>query len=96
MAKAGSKRGLVLVVDDEQLIVDFLRTGLEYQVFAVKTAGDGLSALSAARSLHPDLASWRPTPARDYGPKHARSRYDDGGAPAVGWLSPKYPPATPQ
>jgi DNA-binding response OmpR family regulator len=55
MAKADSERGLVLVVDDEQLIVDFLRTGLEYEGFEVKTAGDGLSALSAARSLHPDL-----------------------------------------
>jgi len=46
---------MVLVVDDEQLLVDFLRTGLEYEGFEVKTAIDGLGALAAARSLRPDV-----------------------------------------
>jgi len=55
MSKTARERGLVLVVDDEQLIVDFLRTGLEYEGFEVKTAGDGLNALTAACSLHPDV-----------------------------------------
>jgi len=55
MPKKGNQRGMVLVVDDEQLLVDFLRTGLEYEGFEVKTAIDGLSALVAARSLRPDV-----------------------------------------
>ncbi len=45
----------VLVVDDEPRIVDLARDYLEHAGFAVLTAGDGRSGLTAARTRHPDL-----------------------------------------
>ncbi|HEV8625357.1 MAG TPA: response regulator transcription factor [Acidimicrobiia bacterium] len=45
----------VLVVDDEPKIVDVVREYLEHAGFAVRTAGDGPSALERARALAPDL-----------------------------------------
>jgi two-component system alkaline phosphatase synthesis response regulator PhoP len=45
----------VLVVDDEPKIVQLARDYLEHAGFAVLTAGDGQSALQAARVRAPDL-----------------------------------------
>ena len=45
----------VLVVDDEPKIVQLARDYLEHAGFAVLTAGDGPSALHAARTRQPDL-----------------------------------------
>jgi len=45
----------VLVVDDEPKIVQLARDYLEHAGFAVLTAGDGPSALQAARVRQPDL-----------------------------------------
>src|SRR6476646_8187793 len=45
----------VLVVDDESKIVELARDYLEHAGFAVLTARDGPSALTAARTRHPDL-----------------------------------------
>jgi len=45
----------VLVVDDEPKIVQLARDYLEHAGFAVLTAGDGASALQAARVRAPDL-----------------------------------------
>ena len=48
-----SARGLVLVVEDERAISDLLRLYIAREGFGVEVASDGLSALSAARRLHP-------------------------------------------
>ena len=45
----------VLVVDDEPMMVNFLRTGLRYEGFDVIGASDGSSALALAKSFQPDL-----------------------------------------
>jgi DNA-binding response OmpR family regulator len=45
----------VLVVDDEPKIVEVVREYLEHAGFAVRTAGDGRTALERARALGPDL-----------------------------------------
>ena len=45
----------VLVVDDEPKIAQLARDYLEHAGFAVLTAGDGPSAVHAARTRHPDL-----------------------------------------
>ena len=45
----------VLVVDDEPQILRLVRDYLERAGFAVVTARDGISALRAARTQHPDL-----------------------------------------
>jgi DNA-binding response OmpR family regulator len=45
----------ILVVDDEPKITRLARDYLEHAGFAVLTAGDGRSALAAARSAKPDL-----------------------------------------
>ena len=45
----------VLVVDDEPTLVATLKYNLEREGYTVLTAGDGESALSTARSEHPDL-----------------------------------------
>jgi DNA-binding response OmpR family regulator len=46
---------LILVVDDEPKIVRLARDYLEKNGFRVISAGDGISALAAARSERPDL-----------------------------------------
>jgi two-component system alkaline phosphatase synthesis response regulator PhoP len=46
---------LILVVDDEPKIVRLARDYLEKNSFRVVIAGDGPSALSMARRVHPDL-----------------------------------------
>src|SRR4051812_7271404 len=45
----------ILVVDDEPKIVQLARDYLEHAGFAVLTAGDGTSAVQAARARAPDL-----------------------------------------
>ncbi len=54
----GADTGLpvrVLVVDDEELIVEILSMGLNYEGFQVSVARDGFSALEEARTQKPDL-----------------------------------------
>lgn len=46
---------LILIVDDEEKIIRFLRMNLELEGFRVTTATSGIEALQRARSLHPDL-----------------------------------------
>jgi two-component system response regulator MprA len=45
----------ILVVDDEPMIRNFLRTGLRYEGFEVAEAGDGSEALEMASTFRPDL-----------------------------------------
>jgi DNA-binding response OmpR family regulator len=45
----------VLVVDDEPMMVGFLRTGLRYEGFEVSSARDGEEALEVAARVRPDL-----------------------------------------
>src|SRR5579885_2969506 len=45
----------ILVVDDEQSIIDFIRLGMKYEGARVEAAMDGLAALEAARRLRPNL-----------------------------------------
>lgn len=45
----------ILVVDDEQSIVDYLRLGLQYEGFEVLAAGDGRGALHRFQEERPDL-----------------------------------------
>jgi DNA-binding response OmpR family regulator len=45
----------ILVVDDEPMIRNFLRTGLRYEGFEVAEAGDGSEALAVASTFRPDL-----------------------------------------
>ena len=51
----GANEGRVLVVDDEQGIVDFLKLGLRYEGYEVRSAGDGTQALIAISEFKPDL-----------------------------------------
>ncbi|GAA4547050.1 response regulator transcription factor [Pseudonocardia xishanensis] len=44
----------VLVVDDEATLSDLLSMALRYEGWAVRSAGDGLSAVRAAREFTPD------------------------------------------
>ncbi len=46
---------LVLIVDDEQAIVDFIRLGMRYEGFRVAEAGDGQAGLELAQRLRPDV-----------------------------------------
>ncbi|MDP9325221.1 MAG: response regulator transcription factor [Candidatus Dormibacteraeota bacterium] len=50
-----AREGKVLVVDDEQGIVDFVRLGLQYEGYQVETANDGKAALIAISEFRPDL-----------------------------------------
>jgi two-component system, OmpR family, response regulator len=45
----------VLVVDDEEHIVNFLKMGLSYEGFAVATASDAPTALQQVDAFHPHL-----------------------------------------
>lgn len=44
----------LLVVDDEQAIVDFIKLGMRYEGFQVEQAGDGYVALDLAQRARPD------------------------------------------
>ena len=52
-AMAGTGRGLVLVIDDEESQRDLMGRFLQRQGFAVRTAADGRTGLDLARSLAP-------------------------------------------
>jgi len=45
----------VLVVDDEQTLSELVGLALRYEGWEVRTAPDGMSAISAARDFRPDL-----------------------------------------
>ncbi|HEY7355287.1 MAG TPA: response regulator transcription factor [Ktedonobacterales bacterium] len=45
----------ILVVDDEQSIVDFIKLGMKYEGARVEAAMDGFAALDATRRLRPNL-----------------------------------------
>ena len=45
----------LLVIDDEQSIVDFIRLGMRYEGFRVEDAGDGVTGFDAAQRLRPNL-----------------------------------------
>jgi two-component system OmpR family response regulator len=45
----------VLVVDDEPSLTDLLATALGYEGWSVRSAGDGWSAVRAARDFRPDV-----------------------------------------
>lgn len=45
----------LLIVDDEQKVLDFVRPFLEEEGYAVRTAANGREALRIARELRPDL-----------------------------------------
>jgi len=51
----GGPRLKALVVDDEPSIVDFIKLGLGYEGFEVKTARDGPNGLALARDFNPDV-----------------------------------------
>lgn len=53
--RTGTNVGRVLVVDDEQGIVDFLKLGLQYEGYEVRSANDGKQALIAISEFKPDL-----------------------------------------
>jgi len=53
--RTGTNEGRVLVVDDEQGIVDFLKLGLQYEGYEVRSANDGKQALIAISEFKPDL-----------------------------------------
>jgi two-component system response regulator MprA len=50
-----NERTLVLVVDDEHAIVDFISLGMRYEGFRVADAPDGLTGLELAAREHPDV-----------------------------------------
>ena len=50
---ARESKGLVLVVEDEKAISDLLRMYLAREGFGVHVCGDGVTGLSAARTMHP-------------------------------------------
>jgi DNA-binding response OmpR family regulator len=52
----GEAKGVILVVDDEVEIVQFLRDALEDEGYTVCAAFDGTQALSVANQWNPDLA----------------------------------------
>lgn len=45
----------VLVIDDEEHIIEFIRLGLKYEGFLVESATDGLQGVAAAQRINPDL-----------------------------------------
>jgi two-component system, OmpR family, response regulator MprA len=48
-------RPRLLVVDDEQSIVDFIRLGMRYEGYRVEEASDGVTGFDAAQRLRPSL-----------------------------------------
>src|SRR5713101_8016558 len=45
----------VLVIDDTENIVEFIKLGLKYEGFQVEVAADGPQGLAAAQRINPDL-----------------------------------------
>jgi two-component system response regulator MprA len=48
-------RKKILIIEDEERILEFLRRGLAFEGFRVDTAADGLQGLALARDRSPDL-----------------------------------------
>jgi two-component system response regulator MprA len=44
----------VLVIDDEENIIEFIRLGLRYEGFQVESASDGEQGINAAQRINPD------------------------------------------
>ncbi|WML36997.1 response regulator transcription factor [Clostridium sp. OS1-26] len=55
MASLIEKQINILIVDDEESIVEFIKMGLEAEGFTVHTAFDGNEAISLARELNPHI-----------------------------------------
>lgn len=51
---AAERKSRLLVVDDEQAIVDFIKLGMRYEGFQVDQAGDGYVAIDLAQRTQPD------------------------------------------
>ena len=45
----------ILVIDDEENIIEFIKLGLKYEGFAVESATDGAQGLAVAQRINPDL-----------------------------------------
>jgi two-component system, OmpR family, response regulator MprA len=45
----------VLIIDDEDNIVEFIRLGLRYEGFQIESASDGEQGVTAAQRINPDL-----------------------------------------
>lgn len=45
----------VLVIDDEESIIDFIKLGLHYEGFQVEAAADGEQGIVAAQRINPDV-----------------------------------------
>ena len=54
-ASGEDNRPRLLVVDDEQSIVDFIRLGMRYEGYRVEEASDGVTGFDAAQRLRPSL-----------------------------------------
>jgi two-component system, OmpR family, response regulator MprA len=52
---AAERKLRLLVVDDEQAIVDFIRLGMRYEGFQVEQASDGYIAIDLAQRVRPDV-----------------------------------------
>ncbi|BBY40382.1 putative transcriptional regulatory protein TcrX [Mycobacterium mantenii] len=55
MCRADGNPINVLVVDDESVLADMVSMALRYEGWNISTAGDGASAIAAARSQRPDV-----------------------------------------
>src|SRR3954465_7288291 len=45
----------VLVIDDQENIIEFIKLGLKYEGFLVESAADGQQGLATAQRVNPDL-----------------------------------------
>src|SRR5579883_3064110 len=54
-AKGQESAPTVLVIDDQENIVEFIKLGLKYEGFLVEAAADGPQGLAAAQRINPDL-----------------------------------------
>ncbi|HEX9037976.1 MAG TPA: response regulator transcription factor [Ktedonobacterales bacterium] len=52
---ASERKTRLLVVDDEQAIVDFIKLGMRYEGFQVEQASDGYIAIDLAQRFQPDV-----------------------------------------
>src|SRR5258708_32804054 len=55
MRRADGKPIHVLVVDDEPVLAELVSMALRYEGWEIATAGDGASAIAAARGIPPDV-----------------------------------------
>lgn len=45
----------ILIIEDDDAILKFLRRGLTYEGYQVETATEGINGLTLAREIHPDI-----------------------------------------